>query len=131
MKKDGNWRDGQVEFLLANVGRMPLDKIADALGKTEEAVRLYLFRHKIPVRPRVKSPTVVRLLEIKFGDSKWFSPTRDFYQRVGIGQRRWNEMAFGYANPTEDELRRIVSVFNLCEDEWVKLLDASQLKLFD
>ncbi len=131
MKTDGNWRREQEEYLLANVGKMPLGQIADALGKTEEAIRLYLYRHRIPVKPRVKSPTVQKLLDVKFGDSKWFTPTREFYLKVEIGQRRWQELAFGYANPTEAELRRIVRVFNLNEDEWVKLLEASQLKLFE
>lgn len=131
MKLNGNWTEEDKQFLMQNMRTHSIRQLADALGRTENAVKLFMYRHRLPLCRQVKSPTVVHLLRIKLGDPKWFTPTREFYEQVGIGQKRWTSLAFGYANPTEDELRKIARAFNLREEEWVKLLEASQLNLFD
>lgn len=131
MKWNGNWTEDEKRFLMENMRTYTIKQMADALGRSENAVKLFMYRHRLPVGRQVKSPTVVHLLRIKFGDPKWFTPTREFYEQVGIGQKRWTSLAFGYANPTEDELRKIARAFNFRDEEWVKLLEASQLELFD
>lgn len=131
MKLQGNWSQEDKDFLMKNRRRMTVKQMAEALGRSETAVKLFMFRNRLPVGRQVKCPTVVHLLQIKFGDEKWFTPNREFYEKVKIGQRRWQQLAWGYTNPTEEELKRIAHVFNMQEEDWVKLLDASQLNLFD
>lgn len=131
MKLQGNWSLEDKRFLMENLRRLTTKQIAEVLGRSETAVKLFLYRHRLPVGRQVKSPTVVKLLQIKFGDANWFTPDRSFYEQVGIGQRRWQKLAWGYANPTEEELRQIARVLKLSVEDSLQLLDASQLNLFD
>lgn len=68
-----NWTDKEHEWLLDNINRKSIEEIAAVLGRTPRAVRLYCYRHYIPVRPTVKKSMVQQLLDIKFGDSSAMS----------------------------------------------------------
>ena len=126
-----NWTDKEHEWLLDNIKRKSIEEIAAVLGRTPRAVRLYCYRHYIPVRPTVKKSMVQQLLDIKFGDWRYFRPTREFYERSNITQMRWNDLAWGYAQATEKELMDIARVLNFTNDEALVLMEARQGFLFD
>ena len=100
------------------------------IGRSERAVRLYMFRHGIPLRQQTKCPTIPHLLEIKFGNANWFHPTREFYEQVGITQKRWQDLRMQYAAPTQEELVKISRVLHLQTEEALQLVDSVQLELF-
>lgn len=132
MAKKSNWTTSEDQILRDGIKNgESLAVIADALGKTEEAVYLYCYRHNIPVRKQLDNPIMVKLLTIKFGNPKFFHPTREFYQSVAITQKRWAVLAWGYAQPTQDELRRVAKVFNFSADEAFDLMENRQLNLFE
>lgn len=49
--------------------------MARVLNRTEMAVYLYAYRHRIALRQTVKNPLMRNLVEIKFGNVEYFHPT--------------------------------------------------------
>lgn len=132
MAKKSNWspvEDKLLRELLADGS--PLSDIALALQRTEDAVYLYCYRHHIPLRPRLKNPMMRRLLQIKFGDPDFFHPNKAFFSSSGINQKRWSDLAWGYTQPTQDELMRVAKILNFSIDEAFQLMESRQLNLFD
>lgn len=126
-----NWTPDDVEFLKYHVTSMTPEQIGYALGKSEMAVRLFCYRHRISSHYQLNRPMLVELLRIKFGNPEYFKPTREFYQKVGISQKRFSKLRLGYAQPTEKELASVCREFNMSHEEYSRLLDAWQLDLFD
>lgn len=132
MTKKANWHPDEDKILREEVKKnTPLKEIAKRLNKTEEAVYLYCYRHFIPLRKQVKNPMMRNLLQIKFGNVELFRPNKAFFEKVGINQKRWAFLIFGYVQPTQDELLRVARELNFSVDETFKLLDSRQLDLFD
>ena len=131
MAKKSNWtvlEDASLREQLAK--NVPLATIAELLGKSEDAVYLYCYRHHIALRPRLKNPMMRRLLEIKFGDPDFFKPNKGFFHQTGINQKRWADLSWGYEQPTQDELKRAAVILNFTVEETFKLMEARQLELF-
>ena len=131
MAKKSNWsvlEDASLREQLAS--NVPLATIAESLGKSEDAVYLYCYRHHIALRPRLKNPMMRRLLEIKFGDPDFFKPNKGFFHQTGINQKRWAELSWGYVQPSQEELKRAAVALNFTVEETFKLMEARQLDLF-
>lgn len=132
MGKKANWSPAEDRILRDELERNTLLKdIASLLDKTEEAVYLYCYRHNIPLRIRLKNPMMRNLLEIKFGTPEFFRPSKEFFLRVGINQKRWAELSWGYIQPTQDEMLRVAKEFNFTVEETFKLMSTRQLDLFE
>lgn len=132
MGKKANWTPQEDNFLRSNLKEgASLKDIASSLNKTEDAVYLYCYRHNIPLRPRLQRPLMRKLLGIKFGIPEYFHPGKDFFARVGINQKRWSELAWGYVQPTQDELLRVAKELNFTVEEAFELMEARQLDLFE
>lgn len=71
------------------------------------------------------------LLEIKFGTPEFFRPSKEFFLRVGINQKRWAELSWGYIQPNQDEMMRVAKEFNFTVEETFKLMSTRQLDLFE
>lgn len=131
MAKKSNWSPSEDQFLREQLAKnVPLNSIAESLKKSEDAVYLYCYRHHIPLKPRLKNPMMRRLLEIKFGNPDFFHPSKDFFRQTGINQKRWTELAWGYEQPTQDELKRAAVILNFTVEETFKLMEARQIELF-
>ena len=126
-----NWRPDEVQFLQDHVGTMPMRSIAEHIGRTERAVSLYCYRHRIATRKTCVNPIMPAMLRVKFGDPAFFTPTRDFFVRTGISQKRWSVLSRGYCQPTEEEMRAVARVLNYSVDEALQLMECRQLDLFD
>lgn len=126
-----NWTTDEDRILRREIANhRPIASIARLLGKTETAVYLYAYRHRIALKPTIKNPVMRKLIEIKFGSVEYFSPTRDFFKKVYISQKRWAELVFGYAPATTDEISRVAKTLNYSLDEAFKLLDCRPQSLF-
>lgn len=124
------WSKEDKEFLQLNLGKITPAAIGEKLGKTEQAVRLYCYRHRIPLGKTLERPMLVELLRIKFGDPEYFQPTRSFFEKVKISQKRFSQLRQGYAQPTEQELQRLSQEWNMTMNEAIKLMSSRQLNLF-
>lgn len=126
------WSPYEDHIVRANAGKMSFATIAELLpGRSALAVQLYMHRNGIPVRPVLKRPIVRLMIQTKFGDENLFHPNRNFYQRLGIGMKRFQNLAKGYVQPTQDEIIKISRALNMQPDEMLKLQDATQLNLFE
>lgn len=126
-----NWKPSEIEFLKENISKMTIESIALSLGRSEMSVKLFCYRHRIALGKQVKRPIMVSILQIKFGDAKWFVPTREFYEQTNISQKRFSKLRCGYAQPTEDEIKAVCRVLNMNHNEYAELLAARQLDLFE
>lgn len=124
----GSWTSEQKKFLEENIGKLTLEQIGERLGKSALAVKLYMHRHRMSVGPKVKRNILQELLRMKFGDPRYFQPTREFYRDIGITQRRWWDLFHGRKQITRDEYLRIAKNFNLTLEE---AFESRQLKLFE
>lgn len=108
-----------------------LQQIASRLGKTPAALRVYLVRNGYALKKQVSCPIVEKLIRIKFADPTWFRTNRAFYAKVKISQKRFSDLRAGYANPTEEELKRIAKVLCVSSDDLIELFKSRRLDLFD
>ena len=132
MAREKSWSPEEDRIVRVNAGMMSFASIAELLpGRSALAVQLYMHRNGIPVRPVLKRPIVRLMIQTKFGDENLFTPNRNFYQRVGIGMKRFQNLAKGYCQPTQEEIIKISRALNMQPDEMLKLQDATQLDLFD
>jgi len=104
-----------------------MSEICEQLGRTERSVNLFIHRHKYD--PRIlKDTLLLRILKIKFGDPRLFSPNRDFYLAIKMGQKRFNGILKGEWIMTDEECKRITDFFNI---PYELVSEARQMYLFD
>ena len=123
----GSWKPEEIKFLNDNIGRLTLADLAERLGKSELAVKLYMYRHRMTIGPVVKRNLLQELLKIKFGNPKYFQPTREFYADIGITQRRFWDLFHGRKPLTDAEYLKFAKHFNVSLEE---AFEARQLNLF-
>lgn len=131
MARERSWTEEEDRFVRTNAGMMSFENIGFAIGRSALAVQLYMHRKGIATRPVLKRPIVRLMIQAKFGDESLFTPNRAFYQRVGIGMKRFQNLSKGYCQPTQEEIIKISRALNMQPDEMLKLQDATQLNLFD
>ncbi len=74
-------------------------------------------------------PEIMRnLVESIVGSLVHLQPSRNFYNKVGIRQRRWGLLMRGEVSPTIDELHRVAEYFGVDLSAKVSLV---QLTLWD
>lgn len=132
VKGSRSWSEEEDRIVRQNAGMMSFAALAELLpGRSALAVQLYMYRKKIPVRRVLQRPIVTLMLRTKFGDETLFMPNRAFYEKAGMSSMRWNQLAQGYAQPTQDEIIRLSRALNMQPEEMLKLQDATQLDLFE
>lgn len=123
------WTEQQILYLKENYGKVPLDKIATQIGKTEMAVRLYALRHRLGEKYQlVKKNRLKALLECRFRHIEDFTPSRFFYKETGINQVRYWDLFFGRKAITAKEYVAVAEYFGITVSE---AFESMQLDLFD
>lgn len=123
------WTEQQILYLKENYGKVPLDKIAAQIGKTEMAVRLYALRHRLGEKYQlVKKNRLKALLECRFRHIEDFTPSRFFYKETGINQVRYWDLFFGRKAITAKEYVAVAEYFSITVSE---AFESMQLDLFD
>ena len=131
VKGSRSWSAEEDRIVRLYAGVMSYEGIADLLpGRSALAVQLYMYRKRIPVRRVLARPIVTLMLRTKFGDETLFAPNRGFYERAGVSCVRFQRLAQGYAQPTQEEIIRLSRALNLQPEEMLRLQDATQLDLF-
>jgi len=91
------------------------------------AVKLFVHRHRISPHQKVKNNILINLLTVKFGDPKYFNPTRDFYKEIGMTQMRFWALYKGEEQITEKEYKIIREHLNIDAEA---AFEARQLNIF-
>ncbi|MDR0829243.1 MAG: XRE family transcriptional regulator [Prevotellaceae bacterium] len=121
------WTADEKKFVFDNIGKMTYEDIAVKLQKSEMALRIFLHRHRTNPRTVLKDNIVLKILQERFVYPEFFMPTREFYNNVKIGQRRWWLLYKGVERARDEECNRIIDYLQVDRKEFfVKL----QLELF-
>ena len=86
---NGKWKQEEEIYVRENVGKKTMEEMAEYVGRSPLAVKLFLHRKKIVAGQTVKRNLVQEMLRLKFRHPENFSPTREFYREVNINQRRF------------------------------------------
>lgn len=124
------WTQEDISFLTEHFGLMPVEDIADALGRTVMSVRLYIHQHRlVPAgQHTVKKNLLVELLKLRFRHLEDFKPSKYFYAECHITQFRYADLFYGRRQIKPEEYRAIAAYFDITAAE---ALESRQLELFD
>ena len=130
--KENKWSRAEEFKLREMIGAGKTKKqVAEELNRSVQAVHLFCYRYKVPVRPVLKTSNVRSMLTVKFGNPDYFAPTKDFFAKTKISSHRWTELSFGYCQATTEECVAIARELKFSSEELLKIMEARQLSLFD
>ena len=58
-----SWTEDQRQFVIDNAGKLSFEEMGIRLGKSKNAVHLFIHRNRIPYKPSVKVNIVKELLD--------------------------------------------------------------------
>src|SRR5690606_14840764 len=99
MKSNRHWTDEQKKYVTENAGKLSFEEMADHIGKTKNAVHLFIHRNRIQYKPAVKVNLLKEILDIAFTRAEYFKPTTDFFKEIGMTQMRFWSLYRGEAHP--------------------------------
>ena len=123
------WTREDVSYIERNFGTVSLEKMAEALGRSVMAVRLYIHQHRlVPNGQRtVKRNMLVELLKLRFRHLEDFHPSRWFYAECHLTAPRYADLFYGRKQITADEYRAVAEYFQITAAE---AMESRQLDLF-
>lgn len=113
----GRWTSESEQYVRDNAGKLTLAQMAEHLGKSELAVKLFMHRRQIVVGKIVKRNLVLEILSLRFRYPEDFNPNRRFYNTVGINQMRWWNIYYGRKPVTQEEYMSISEYFEITLEE--------------
>lgn len=122
------WTEENKQFVAENAGKMSFEEMARHLGKTKNAVHLYIHRERIHYKPTVKENLLLEILTIAFKKPEYFKPTKEFFNEVGMTQMRFWSLYRGEEHPTEQEYNTLKKYFGITSD---RIFENRQLSLFE
>ena len=126
-----NWNKSEVDTLIRCVKqKMDVEHIATALNRPANAIYLKAYRMHLPLREMSPRPIMRQMMEAKFRDVSLFVANRDFYDAVGISQKRWPALLYGYETPTNDELRSVARYLRFEVTDYERFILNEQLEMF-
>ena len=128
MEKLKRWTPEQKEFAFNNLGKKTVKEIAQHIGKSEVAVNLFLLRRRTSPKTVLKNNLVLLIIQEAFVSVEYFTPTREFYEAIKIGQKRFWSLYKGVNKATDEECIRIASHLGV---DAVSLFERRQLNLFE
>ena len=130
--KKSNWTQQEDKILREELEKKtPLKQLAVRFHRTEEDIYLYRFRHHIPLKEQLKNPLMRKMLIIKFGAPELFKPNRKFLLIVGIGQMKWSVWAWGYTQPTQDEMITVEQELKCSVEYTFECMESRQLNMYE
>lgn len=125
---NGKWKQEEEIYVRENVGKKTMEEMAEYVGRSPLAVKLFLHRKKIVAGQTVKRNLVQEMLRLKFRHPENFSPTREFYREVNINQMRFGDIYYGRKQVTQQEYVALSEYFGLTLQE---AFEARQLSMFN
>jgi len=122
------WSKEDKKFVTENAGKLSFEEMGSHLGKTKNAVHLFVHRNRIPYKPAVKVNLITELLDIAFIKANYFKPTKDFFSEIGMTQMRFWALYRGECSPTQEEYENLKKHFGVTSE---RVFNNRQLSLFD
>lgn len=121
------WTNEERKFVTENAGKLSFEEMASHLGKTKNAVHLFIHRNRIPYKPAVKVNLITELLDIAFTKAEYFKPTKEFFIEIGMTQMRFWALYRGECSPTQEEYEGLKNHFGITSE---RVFNNRQLSLF-
>lgn len=123
-----SWTEDEKRYVMKNIGKLSFETMAKNIGKTKNAVHLFIHRQRISYKQTVKVNLLTELLDIAFIKAEYFNPTKEFYTEIKMTQMRFWSLYRGEASPTEIEYKRLRKHFGIKKEI---IFNNRQLNLFD
>jgi len=111
-----SWTQENKQIVAENLGKLDFHDIGKLVGKTANAVHLFVHRERMVYRPTVKVNHIIKLLTLAFKRPEYFKPTKQFFAETGVKQIRFWQLYRGEARPTEKEFKAIREHLNVNEE---------------
>ena len=118
------WSPAEEAWLFENMHRLPMVELCAYLRRNENAIKLKMHRERQNPKTIVKDNVLLRILTAKFTNPSLFTPNKDFYQAIKIGQKRFWMIYKGLEKLTGEECQRICSYLEL---PYTSFVDSLQL----
>lgn len=131
-KNDKEWTPADEIWLRENVNKLTMPELCEKLDRNENTINIKLLRMRATRRKgglnkeMVSRNIVIEMLTQRIGDPATFGPTREFFQRVEIGQKRFWQLYRGEKNITETEYRALAREWKVTLDD---AFEMRQLKM--
>ena len=126
--KSRHWTVEQKKYVSENAGKLSFEEMASRIGKTKNAVHLFVHRNRILYKPAVKINLLIEILDIAFTRAEYFKPTTEFFKEIGMTQMRFWSLYRGEVHPTEEEYKALKQHFSVSGE---RIFENRQLSLFD
>lgn len=113
----GKWPLEYEQYVRDNADKLTLAQMAEHLGKSKLAIKLFMHRRQIVVGHTVKRNLAQEILRLRFRYPEDFAPNRRFYQTVGINQMRWWDIYNGRKPVTPEEYQALTEYFGITLEE--------------
>ena len=117
--KSRKWTPQDEEILNANVNVIPMFELCKLLNRTENSINIKLLRLRVERKKgginkeMVSRNMVIEMLTQRIGNPDNFLPTREFLNRVQIGQKRFWQLYRGEKNIKDSEYRSLAREWNM------------------
>lgn len=131
-KNDRPWTSEEEKWLRDNINLLTMPEICAHLDRNENTVNIKLLRLRIIRRKgglnkeMVSRNIVAEMLTQRIGDPATFNPTRQFFERTEIKQKRFWQLFRGEKNIEEKEYRALAREWNVSLDD---AFEMRQLKM--
>lgn len=104
--------------------------LAERLGRSEVAVKLYMHRHNICLPSDIARNMLKEILSLRMVDPDCWKPQKDFFRKIKISQKRYWSIYRGEVKMTDDEYKRFALFFKLTMEEAFEMRQLT-LQLFN
>lgn len=112
-----HWSQTEKQFVRNNAGKLTIAQLAANIGRTEDAIKLFLHRNRIVIGPTVQRNIVIELLKLRFKNPEDFTPSKAFYAETRLTAPRWWDLYFGRKPITENEYLALTAYFGITLQE--------------
>ncbi|MDR0874213.1 MAG: hypothetical protein LBN27_12235 [Prevotellaceae bacterium] len=129
INKKRTWTKAEEDYLYDNINTIPFEELCNNLKRGSRAVNLHLHQKQRGRSAHICEDRniLLKALNMRFVNYRWFRPTRDFYNLISMTQKRFQAILKGQCKITNDELLKLNAVLCLSNDE---LIECRQLSLF-
>lgn len=120
------WSPAEESWLFENMHRLPMNELCTYLRRNENAIKLKMHRERQNPKAVVKDNVLLRILTAKFSNPSLFTPNKEFYRSINIGQKRFWMIYKGIEKLTGEECLRIC---NYLELPYTNFVDSLQLTI--
>lgn len=116
------WSPAEEDWLYLNMYLKTMPELCAYLQRSENAIKLKMHRERQNPKAIVKDNVLLRILRAKFSDPSLFTPNKEFFRAVKIGQKRFWMIYKGLEKLTGEECQRVCGHLGMKYTDYVDCL---------